>query len=282
LVSFYNSSAVWLTALSTDGKMVWQKTVGKYSPQRFKYGYAASPTIYQNTVIVSGDYDGDSFVAAHDLKTGNPLWKTRRENATSFSSPIVANVAGRDQLVISGGESITSYDPSNGKKLWSANCMTMATCGTIVWNKDCVFASGGYPKPETACVLADGSGKVVWTNKQKCYEQSMLCFEDHIYAVTDAGIAHCWRAKDGEMLWRERLGGDYSCSPILVNGVIQIFNEQGQGFAFKASPKKFESMGGGKIADDVFATPSVVADTMYMRLTRGQAGKRQEYLVALK
>ncbi|MEQ1825677.1 MAG: PQQ-binding-like beta-propeller repeat protein [Pirellula sp.] len=280
--SFYNSTAIWLNSLTTDGKILWQKSVGKYDPQRFKYGYAASPTLYKDTIIVVADYDGDAFLAALDRKTGKQVWRTKRAASVSFSSPIVAKVAGRDQLLISGNESIVSYDPNGGKELWTAKCLTMATCGTLVWDDAYVYASGGFPKAETVCVQADGSGKVVWKNGQKCYEQSMLLYEGFVYAVTDPGIAYCWRATDGNAMWRQRLGGKFSCSPVLVGDVIHVFNEQGQGFTFRAKPSEYESIGGGKIADEVFATPAVVGDTMYMRLARNVSGKRQEYLVALR
>ncbi len=282
IAAFYNSSAVWLSAVSPAGKPLWQKAVGAFNPQLFKYGYAASPALYNDTVIVAADYDGQSFLAAHDRASGAQVWKVPRKFGTSFSSPIIANVAGRDQLLISGNESISSYDPKNGQLLWSAKALAMATCGTVVWDDQFVFGSGGYPKAETACVRADGSGQVVWSNTQKCYEQSMIATGGHIYAVTDAGIAHCWRASDGETMWRERLGGDYSSSPVLAGDVIHVFNEQGQRFAFKANPQKYESVGGGKFADDAFPTPSIVGDTMYMRAARQQAGTRQEYLIALK
>lgn len=282
MCAFYNSSAIWLTAYSPSGKMLWQESIGAYNPQTYKYGYAASPTIYKGNVIVVGDYDGESFLAAHDCATAKVAWKVPRKHVMSFSSPIVAKISGRDQLLLSGGDAITSYDPNNGETLWNTPALTMATCGTLVWEDNLVFGSGGYPKAQTACVVADGSGQVVWSNPQKCYEQSMLLVAGHVYAVTDAGIAHCWRAKDGEMMWRERLGGDYSSSPVLVGDAIHVFNEQGQGFAFKATPERYESLGGGKIADDVFPTPSVVGDTMYLRLGKNRAGVRQEYLVALK
>lgn len=281
IAAFYNSSAIWLSALSPDGKPLWQQSIGAYEPRAYKYGYAASPTLYQDHVIVVGDYDGKSFLAAHDRSTGKPLWKVARRSVTSFSSPIIANLCGRDQLLISGGEAIDSYDPASGKSLWSAPALAMATCGTLVWDGEYVFGSGGYPKPETACVKADGSGEVVWTNNQKCYEQSMLAVNGFIYAVTDAGVAHCWRASDGETMWRERLGGDYSSSPVLSGENIHVFNEQGQGFVFKATEKEYVAAGGGKFGDECFATPAIIGKTMYMRIARNQNGKRQEYLVAL-
>ncbi len=282
IAAFYNSSAIWLSAISPAGKPLWQRSVGAFNPQTYKYGYAASPTLYGDFVIVAADYDGESFLAAHERASGKLAWRTIRSNATSFSSPIVTKISGREQLLISGDESIASYDPSNGKLLWKATALTMATCGTVVWDGDLGFASGGYPKAETACVRADGSGQVVWTNSQKCYEQSMLATDGFVYAVTDAGVAHCWRATDGETMWRERLGGDYSSSPILVGNIIHVFNEQGQGFAFKASPERYESVGGGKIGDEVFATPAVVGDTMYMRIAKQKNGARQEYLLAIR
>lgn len=280
--TFYNSSAIWLTAFSPTGEQLWQQSVGAYDPRTYKYGYAASPTIYRDTIIVAADYDGDSFLAAHDRETGKPVWKVARKGVTSFSSPIVAKIAGREQLLLSGGDAVIAYDPASGKTLWSTPALTMATCGTVVWDGDLVFASGGYPKAETACIRADGSGEVVWTNTQKCYEQSMLAHDGYVYAVTDAGVAHCWRATDGETMWRERLGGEYSSSPVLVGDTIHVFNEQGEGFAFKASADRFVKLGGGKIASDVFATPSVVGDTMYLRVGTLEGGARREYLLALK
>ncbi len=282
IAAFYNSSAIQLTALSPEGEQLWQTSVGRYDPRAYQYGYAASPAIDRDRVIVAADFDGESFLAAHDCRTGENIWKVSRANATSFSSPIVAQVGGRDQILLSGGNMLAGYDPADGKLLWSSPVTTMATCGTVVWDGDLVFASGGYPKSETACVRGDGSGRVVWTNQQKCYEQSLLAHAGYVYAVTDAGIAHCWRATDGETMWRERLGGLYSSSPVLVGDVIHVFNEQAEGFAFRATPDKYENVGGGKVGDEAFATPSVVGDTMYLRVARNQAARRQEYLVALK
>ena len=84
----------------------------------------------------------------------------------SFSSPIVANLAGKDQLLLSGAELVASYDPGSGDELWSVKGTTMATCGTMVWHDDIAFASGGYPDAETIAVKADGSGEVMWRNRR--------------------------------------------------------------------------------------------------------------------
>lgn len=282
LTSFYNSDAIWLSAHGSDGSRLWQKSVGRYVPNRYRYGYAASPAIYGDTAIIIGEWDGPSFLAAIALDTGEVVWKTERIWSTSFSSPIVAHVAGRDQLVVSGLSMIASYEPTDGKQLWKANAIAMATCGTVVWDDQHVYASGGFPESQTACVRADGSAEIIWSNNQKCYEQSMLCAGGYVYAVTDQGLAYCWRARDGETMWRERLGGKYSSSPLLVGDAIYAFNEDGDSFAFRSSPEGFVSIGEAKIGDEVFASPAVVGDTMYLRVARIADRERQEYLLAIR
>ena len=279
--AFYNSAAIQLTKLTTDGSVVWQKNVGGYQPRQYKYGYAASPLLYGNTVIVVGDFDGPSFLAALDRQTGETIWKVRRPGRLSFSSPIVATVAGREQLLLSGADMVASYDPKTGDLIWKVNATTMATCGTMVWDQDRVFASGGYPKAETVCIAADGSGKVIWSNNTKCYEQSMLAHGGYIYAVADNSIAFCWRASDGKTMWRQRLGGKYSSSPLLVGDKIYVFNESGDGFTFAANPQAFNGLAQKKVASEVFASPVVVDDTLYLRVADNQ-GRRQESLLAFR
>ena len=238
--------------------------------------------IYQNSVIIVGDYDGDSFLAAIDRESGQPIWKVKRPGKLSFSSPIVANIAGRDQLLLSGAEMVAAYDPVNGKIIWKApGATTMATCGTMVWEGERVFASGGYPESETVCVAADGSGEVIWSNRVKCYEQSMLTHDGHVYAVDDNGVAHCWRCSDGKMMWRERIGGKFSSSPLLVGETIVVFNEAGTGFIYQATPSGFQSRAASKIADEVFASPVVIGNTLYVRAAY-KAGTRQEKLLAIQ
>lgn len=282
IATFYNSDALWVSAYAPDGKLVWQKSMGRYYPDRFKYGYAASPAIYNDTAVIIGEFDGPAFMTAIALETGEAVWRIERPNSTSFSSPIVANVGGRDQLLVSGQSHVTSYNPASGELLWSAPGTAMATCGTVVWDKQNVYASGGFPQSQTVAVRADGSNQVVWQNGQKCYEQSMLCHDGHVYAVTDQGVAYCWRCTDGEVMWRERLGGNYSSSPILVGNTIHVFNEACEAFAFEANPRMFFSRGRGKLGDEAFATPSVVGNTMYMRIARNEGTTRQEYLLAIR
>ena len=281
-VAFHHHAKVTLACLDINGKEQWKKDVGRFDPKVYEYGYAPSPLFYGKNVVLSGDYEGGGFIAAYDRVSGNQAWKVARPKQLSFSSPIVAKVADKDQLLISGCNLVAAYDPANGEKLWSTLGTTMATCGTMVWQDDLVFASGGYPKSETICVKADGSGKVIWRNNQKCYEQSMLAYDGYIYAVTDRGIAYCWRASDGKEMWKARMcQAPISASPILVGDNIFLSDESGTTYVFKATPAQFSKVGQNRLGTDAFATPTVCGNRIYLRVANGKGRQRQEYLYCI-
>ncbi len=280
--AFMHHDKIEVAALAlASGRLQWRKTAGPYVPRQYEYGYAASPLIYKDSLIVVSDCDSDAFLTALDCATGDERWRTERQGKISWSSPIVGRVAGRDQLLLSGCDQVCSYDPETGEVLWSTAATTAATCGTMIWEGDLVFASGGYPKAQTVCIRADGSGEIVWQNKQKCYEQSMLVHDGHVYAVTDGGIAYCWRASDGMEMWNKRLGGPVSASPVLADGNIYCSNERGTTFVFRADPKQFKLVAENQLGDEAFATPTICGSRIYLRVAAGSGEGRQEFLYCI-
>lgn len=272
---FHHGKSLFLTALNEEGEILWQKEAGGFLCD-YRFGYGASPTLYEDSLIVVSEY-GEGYLAAFSTKDGEELWRVDRKLKTSYSSPIVATVAGKDQVLLSGGEKVSSYDPATGAMLWQVDGSSLATCGTMIWNEDTVFASGGFPNKETLAVKADGSGEVLWRNGDKSYEQSMLYHDGHVYTLNDNGIALCWKAETGEEKWKVRLGGPVSASPILADGVIYATNEQGITFTFKPNPEAFEKVGQFQLGDEGFATPVFVGKEVFVR-TAEQGIKRQEYL----
>ena len=280
-VAFCHHENVQLTVLDLDGERVWQKKVSSFRPRRYEYGYAPSPLIYRGTVIIACEFDGASSLAAFDRETGKEAWRTPRASNISYSSPVIAHLAGRDQLLLSGNDQVCSYDPNTGKLLWSVPGTAAATCGTIVWDGDIVFASGGYPSSETLAIKADGSGEVLWRNGQKCYEQSMLATDGHLYALTGNGVLFCWRGRDGQEMWKHRLKGPVSASPVLAGGNIYWANELGTLYVFKPNPDKFELVSENQLGDDSFASPAVSGNQLFLRVAK-RGGERQEFLYRLE
>ncbi|QDT26974.1 outer membrane biogenesis protein BamB [Gimesia panareensis] len=273
---FLNSGKIIATALDLKGKQLWQQELGAFNS---KFGYAPSPLLYKSFVIIAADNRGGGYIAALDRKSGKIAWRVARPAVSTYSSPVVAHVGGRDQLLISGCDAVTSYDPATGKENWSTPCLAEATCGTIVTSADKIFASGGYPKRETVGLSADG--KLLWTDKTKIYEPSLLVDGDFLYGVTDDGIAYCWSTETGDVKWRNRLRGSFSASPILCNGLIYVSNLSGETFVFKATPDGYEEVGFNKIGDDCYASPAAADGELFLRIGKKSSGKRQEQLVCI-
>lgn len=279
--TFFHHKTVEVYALSLTGDVAWKKVAGDFDPKMYEYGYAPSPVLYQDMVIVTAEYDGDSFIKAFRRQNGEEVWAIKRPKSISFSSPVIANVAGRTQLMLSGHQFVSSYDPNDGTQLWSVLGTTFATCGTLVWDGNNVYASGGFPKAETIGVIADGSKKVLWRNNKKCYEQSMLAHDGYVYALTDNGIAYCWDGQTGEQKWEKRLQGPVSASPVLLGDRILWANEGGSFFVWRASPEKFELLAENTLGDESFASPAVAGGQLFLRVAKQEAGKRQEYLFCI-
>jgi len=282
---FHNDGAAWVTAFDLDGTQLWQQRAIGFEPKKFEFGFGSSPVVIGGCVIVASEYDGDeSGIVALDTETGKRRWKTDRPQSLSYSTPALASQDGKRFLITSGYNMVAAYDPGSGKQLWSTEGSTFSTCGTMVWDEQLglAFASGGYPDIFTLAVRTRGEHEVVWSNNRvKCYEQSMLVVGEYLYAVTDSGIVHCLRCIDGEEQWKQRLGGRFSSSPLLVDGKIYVTNERGTTFVFAASPAGFESLGENQLGTECFATPTPVGNRLYHRFAVGAGEEREEFLAAI-
>jgi outer membrane protein assembly factor BamB len=276
---FHHGGDVILTALDLEGKVVWQRNTGPYECD-YGFGYAPSPTIHGDLVIVSSEFAAAGFLAAFRKSDGEQVWRTDRQVKTSYSSPIVARVGGKEQLLLSGADLVSSYDPATGKPFWQIAGSCKATCGTMVWSEETVFASGGFPNKETLAVRVGPDPSVLWRHSDSSYEQSLLYHEGHVYAFNDGGIAICWEAATGLEKWKVRLGGPVSASPVLAGGRIYAMNERGITYVFAPDPAKFTKLAENTLGVEGFATPSFVGDAVYLR-TADAAAERQEWLYCL-
>ena len=278
-VTFMSHGAVHATALSLDGRQLWQTKVSDYIVHQ---DYPSSPAIHQSLVIVAADNKGGGALCGLDRADGRIVWKVERPKFPSYASPVVLRTGGREQLLLSGCERLSSYDPLTGSRLWEVEGSTTECVTSIVTDGERIFASGGYPKNHVAAVAADGSGKVVWENLSRVYVPSMLVRDGHLYAVTDAGIAICWKSDTGETRWKERLGGvPFSSSPVMVGDLIYAANEAGSFFVIKANPAQFERIAENKLGDEVFATPSICDGQIFARVARRKGETREEALYCI-
>jgi hypothetical protein len=277
-INFINDNAVYTTTLSLDGEQLWQQKVTDYTMHQ---GYGSSPTIYGSLVIVSADNKGGGAITGFDRATGDVVWTVARPERPNYTSPVILNIAGQDQLVFTGSNLVSSFNPMTGKVNWEVEGATTECVTSVVTDGSVVVTSGGYPDKHISVVRADGSGDVVWENGTEVYVPSMLVREGHLYAVTDRGVAICYNLSNGDVVWEHRLGSKFTSSPVLVGENIYITSNDGITYIFKASPKGFEQVGQNKLADHVIATPAICGSRVYMRVAHVTDDNRQEMLYCL-
>lgn len=277
-VSFPNNDSLVASALNLDGSIAWQTKICDYVEHQ---GYGASPALYKSMVIIAADNKGGGAIAALDRKSGEIIWKRDRPKLPNYPSPILIHLNGKDQLIMTGCDKVTSYDPSTGQTNWEFDGATTECVTSTLTDGVHVFTSGGYPRNHMSAVVADGTGKIAWQNDSRVYVPSLLIRDKTLYGVFDAGIAAAWDSMTGKELWKNRLGGTFSASPILVGKLVYATNESGETFVFRAEPGKFELVSKNQLGSEVLATPVICGGKIYYRCTEEVDGKRQEFLHCL-
>ncbi|MGE3804553.1 MAG: PQQ-binding-like beta-propeller repeat protein [Gemmataceae bacterium] len=261
--AFAVQDGVWVTAVDLEGKIVWQEKAGPFVA---RHGYGSSPVVYRSLVIVSGDNFGPGYVTAFDRKSGKMVWRKARNTGDSYGTPIVAAVAGREQLLLSGQNSVHSYDPASGDVLWKVAGPADVTANTVAFDGERVFASGGYPQRAIQCL--DGKdGKQAWDKREKVYVTSMLAHDGKLFVVEDGGRAYCYDAGTGAEVWHDNLHASFSASPVQAGDYIFVPSEDGKTIVIQTKPE-YKVVAANKLgeADEgYFATPTICGGRIYLR-----------------
>ncbi|MBT3637447.1 MAG: PQQ-binding-like beta-propeller repeat protein [Opitutae bacterium] len=278
-VNFLNAGAAHTTALSMDGKILWQTKITNYVVHQ---AYASSPALHgDNLLLVAADNKKNGALACLDRTTGKIIWKVGRPKKPNYASPVIYELNGRQQLIMTGCDLVSSYNPLTGEKLWEIKGATTECVTTTVTDGVHVYSSGGYPKNHVSAIRADGSGKVAWSNNIRVYVPSMIVNKGYLYGIADAGIAYCWKSDTGEEIWKGRLGGTFSASLTLADGNLYAANEAGDCFVFEASSKEFKLLAKNKLGDEIFASPVICGKRLFQRTAHRSGSERQEFLYCI-
>lgn len=282
LVVFQNANQIKVSAVTPQGEIAWGKSIGSYLPN-YPFGYGSTPVLYKDTLILVVGTEKGGFVTSIKTSNGEEVWRIPRAGHDYWSTPVIATVAGKEQLLVSGVNKFSSYHPASGKLNWETRAGAKSMCGTIVWTKDMIFASGGFPEKETAGVKADGSGTKVWQNTVKCYEQSLLSHNNLIYAIADDGRAYCWDPETGAKKWSEKIGrSGVMASPLAVGNLIFATLKNGSTVIFKATGEGYQKVGVNQLGTDTYATPVALDNQLFLRIGQSFRGQRQEFLYCLE
>ncbi|MDG2390144.1 MAG: PQQ-binding-like beta-propeller repeat protein [Planctomycetaceae bacterium] len=273
---FLNNDQLHATALDFKGEIVWQETIGAFSP---KFGYAPSPILYESLVIFAADNWGGGYLSAHNRLTGELVWRIKRPATSTYSTPVIVERDHQDLIVISGCEKVAAFNPLTGEEIWTTNGTAEATVGTTIWEGNKIIASGGYPGKNTICINAE-TGAEIWHVKDHVYVPSLAVKDGYVYTVDDDGIAFCWSVEDGKEQWKKRIGGNFSSSPVIVDDKVMITNEEGTTVVFEANPAAFKLISKNTLGEEAFASPVVIGNHIYLRHA-DRGGNRQETLYCI-
>jgi len=260
-------------ALTTSGQIVW-KTRLAYESQ---HGNGGSPVLYRDLLIVNCDGNGgpgDAFVVALDATTGRQRWKTTRRAPAdqAYTTPLIITVGGIDQLVSAGAYRVAAYNPINGDEIWRVGYDDgFSNVPRPVFGHGLVYIGTGFNQPTLIAVRPDGArgdvtrSHLAWTMTRGApLTPSPLLVGDDLYVVNDPGILSLVEARSGKLIWQQRLGGNYSASPVLADGRIYFQSEEGVTTVI-APGREFRKLAANTLDGGMLASMAVADRSIFIR-----------------
>ena len=261
---------------------------------------ASSPIIDGDSLFLTFDGVDVQFVAALDKNTGKTLWlqdrvagldmaamlkaegfsdddieETKKEkpgdNRKSYATPTIIQYQGKKQLISPAAEVTFSYDPKTGEELWRVRHPNMGfnvACRPI-FQHDLVYFTTGVAKRLLA-VRPSGTGDVTdthvaWSTRKGVPEMpSPLIVDDLMFWINDGGMVFCLDAKDGSMVWRDRIRGEYWASPIYAAGNIYFFSKAGKVSVISAA-REYQLLTENQFKASFIASPVVAGNNIILR-----------------
>ena len=264
-----------LYALDMKGNVKWKRDLGDMDTGGF--GEGSSPALDGDRLVVNWDHEGDSFIVALDKKSGKELWRTRRDEKTTYSTPLIVEHGGRKQVITPGTRKVRSYDLADGTLLWEGPGLTNSCVPSPVHSNGVVYVMCGYRGNALYAIrLAEAKGDIsaapqafVWKyDRDTPWVPSPLLYGDELYFLkSNSGILSVFNAKTGEKLYGpQRLEGvpNVYASPVGAAGRIYIAGREG-GVAVIARGPAFKLLALNQLDDGFDASPVVVGNEIYLR-----------------
>jgi outer membrane protein assembly factor BamB len=267
-----------LYALDANGKVLWEKDLGDMTV-KLAFGEGSSPALGRDRLFVQWDHEGDSFIVALDRKNGRELWRQKRDEKTSWSTPLLVEHAGRTQVVTSATNRVRSYDSASGDLVWETTGMTQNTIPTPVHSDGLVFLTSGFRGNALLAVkLSEAKGDlasseaIAWRlDRDTPYVPSPLLYGEELYFLKgNNGLLSCFNAKTGERLYGpERLEGvpNVYASPVGADGRIYVAGREGKTAVVQRGPA-FKLLATNTLDDGFDASPVAVGSELYLRGAR--------------
>lgn len=254
-----------LAAFDADGTLRWYRSfVGDYPSITNQVGMASSPVLVKDKLIVPMDNAGESFIAAVDVKYGKNVWKVERPRDINWVTPLVREADGKTEVLFSGPSGLMAYDAATGDRRWTYKT-GKGDIPTGAIESDAIYLPGGGVSK--IALTASGVGeKPVWTAASvQPGMASPLVYAGRVFAVNGQGFVSCASAKTGKLLYKERLKGAFSASPIGGDGRVYCLNETGICTVLAADSDTFEVLATNDLGGETLGTPAIANGLIFIR-----------------
>jgi outer membrane protein assembly factor BamB len=256
-----------LVCFDFAGHLQWQYADFKV---RSTHGTGSSPLLYEDLVILIQDQSqADSVFLALNKRTGKVAWQAERDHAMTWSTPVIVRVAGRDELVMAGKNTVKGYDPQIGRELWSLDGPTEEVIPNIVVGPHLLYSASGRNGPILA-LRPGGNGDVTETHltwrtvRVGPHVPSPVLVNGRLYTANDTGVFTCLDAATGKLVYTERVNDHFSASPVTAGDLIWFAAESGTTYVVRATDH-FEPIAVNKLDSPILASPAAIDGTLILR-----------------
>jgi outer membrane protein assembly factor BamB len=284
VVALFGSEGLY--CYDVDGKLVWRKDLGVLQASFFhvpdaQWGFGSSPVIDDGVVYVQADVLPSGFLAAFSLADGRELWRTPRADVPTWSTPTVHDLGGRKVVLVNGWKHAGAYDARTGKEIWKLEGQGDIPVPTPFVVDGLVYISQAHgPGSPVYVVRADATGDVtlapatrsndgiVWSlERGGSYIPTPIVYDRVLYVGRDNGVLTAYRAKTGEQLYQQRLGGGtggFSASLVAADGKVYVTGEDGEVYVLKAG-ETYGLLATNSLGEVAMATPAIADGTIFFR-----------------
>ena len=277
------------------GKALWTRRDLECNHYR---GPGSSPILFDRWLFLNFDGSDQQYLVALDKQTGRTLWKTTRsidfrdldadgkpetegDSRKAFATCQIITVAGEPVLLSQGSKAVYAYVPSSGKEIWRLEDYgSYSGCTRPVSGHGLIYVPSGFPSGEVLAIKPGKAGEhldvktngtpemqlqVAWKDKRHAPKKpSLLLVDDLLYAIEDNGVASCWEATSGKLVWSENIGGHFTASPLAAPGRIYLFSEEGKTTVI-ATGREFKKLAENQLGDGFMASPAVSGNALFLR-----------------
>ena len=239
------------------------------------FGEGSSPALFGDTLVVNWDHEGQDFIVALDKKSGKELWRTERDEPTSWATPIVVVSGGKPQVITSATNRVRSYDLATGALLWETRGMTENVIPSPVSAGGMAYLASGFRGSALLAVrLRDAHGDitgkpaVAWSyDRDTPYVPSPLLYKDGLYFMkSNSAVLTRIDVATGKASYTQRLDGltNVYASPVAASGRVYVMGRDGVAAVLAAGPEP-RILATNRLDDGFDASPALVGDEMYLR-----------------